>query len=131
MSRAWSRSSWPRDVRVLIVDDDAEQRLALRGVLERAGYQVFEAPNGRIALDVCRTIRPWIVVLDAVMPVMDGSAFLLRKLIDAEIADIPVVMLSAWDVDCQGSVATILRKPARGHAIVGAVRSFARVADAA
>jgi two-component system, cell cycle sensor histidine kinase and response regulator CckA len=57
---------------VLVVDDDASQRLMARYVLERDGYAVEEAADGRQALDMCAERLPDIVLLDAVMPVMDG-----------------------------------------------------------
>jgi CheY-like chemotaxis protein len=122
-----SATSWPQCVRVLIVDDDAEHRVVVRGLLEAVGYQTLEASNGQEALRLCRTERPSIVLLDAVMPIMDGTAFLLRKRRDREISEIPVVMLTAWNVENERGIASILRKPVNGRAIVGAVRSFARL----
>src|SRR6516162_4581221 len=57
---------------VLVVDDDASQRLMARYVLERDGYAVEEAADGRQALEVCAERQPNIILLDAVMPAMDG-----------------------------------------------------------
>ena len=123
--------AWPDAVRVLVVEDDAEQRTFMRGILEAAGYQVLEAMNGRDALDVCRAAKPSIVLLDAVMPIMDGEGFLRRRQIDDAIMQIPVVMMTAWDLDHTSSVAAILRKPTRERAILAAVRSFARLSRCA
>lgn len=132
MTSARGREAWPDCVRVLVVDDDAEQRTVMRGILESAGYKVLEAANGRDALDVCRAAKPSIVLLDAVMPIMDGESFLHHKEIDDEIMQIPVVMVTtAWDANRAPSVAAILRKPTRRRAVVDVVRCFARLPHAA
>ncbi len=62
----------PRRVRVLVVDDDDEARLALRRMLEAAGYEVREAANGRIAMSVCRSDPPDVVITDIFMPEQEG-----------------------------------------------------------
>src|SRR5690606_36197883 len=60
-------------LRVLVVDDDADQRLLLRRLFGRAGIaDVIEASNGREALDVIEDVAPSIVVLDLAMPVLSG-----------------------------------------------------------
>jgi CheY-like chemotaxis protein len=72
----------PRDdpemiTHVLIVDDDEPTRFTMRTVLEFGGYEVFEAENGRPALDRLRTHpQGLVVVLDKNMPGMDGQAVL-------------------------------------------------------
>jgi PAS domain S-box-containing protein len=83
---------------VLVVDDDADMRHRLRSVLERNGWSVREAGNGREALDQVRHGVPRLVLLDLTMPVMDGFSFLdlLRGLPGC--AEVPVVVLSARDV---------------------------------
>ncbi|MBA3826262.1 MAG: response regulator [Ktedonobacterales bacterium] len=64
-------------MRVLIVDDDDDIRLALRMVLEDEGYSVAEAENGQAALDVLMASdEPLVVIVDYRMPVMDGPALL-------------------------------------------------------
>lgn len=57
---------------ILIVDDDRYMRTQLRQKLESEGYQVEEAENGRQALEVYARLRPDIVLLDVIMPIMDG-----------------------------------------------------------
>lgn len=58
--------------RILVVDDDAMVRTALRAVLEDAGYEVFEAVNGRHGLEVFDHSAPDVVVTDLLMPEMGG-----------------------------------------------------------
>ena len=61
---------------VLLVDDEAEVRENLREFLELYGYDVTVAENGRRALEVVQTDPPCMVLLDLIMPVMDGWDFL-------------------------------------------------------
>ncbi len=86
---------------VLIVDDDADTRERLRTVLERNAWSVREAANGGEALDRVREARPRVVLLDLIMPVMDGFAFLQRLRAEPGCADVPVVVLSAKDVSSE------------------------------
>lgn len=57
---------------VLVVDDDPLMRQLLRRVMEKEGYQVIEATNGEQGLEAYQQLKPHIVLLDALMPVMDG-----------------------------------------------------------
>jgi len=79
----------------LVVDDDDDARLLLSRTLEKEGWSVDVAENGEVALARIRTRRPSLILLDLMMPVMDGFTFLrtLRGL--PEGADIPVVVLTA------------------------------------
>lgn len=57
---------------VLVIDDNPLMRMSIRFDLERAGYAVLEAANGRLALDVLRSARVDVAVVDIFMPEMDG-----------------------------------------------------------
>jgi len=82
--------------RILIVDDDAEFRAVLRQVLEDEGCAVSEAADGRAALDVLRgTALPHLILLDLMMPVMNGWDFHAEVQKDPSLAGIPVAVLSA------------------------------------
>ena len=78
--------------RVLVVDDDASIRDLLSTALEDDGYEVMPAANGQDALSVCERWRPDVIVLDLMMPVMDGWTFAKRL---RERHEIPIVVLSA------------------------------------
>ena len=91
----------PPDGDVMIVDDDADTRARIRKVLERDGWSVTEAVNGRDGLDQLALARPGIVLLDLTMPVMDGFAFLEAMRAMPECASIPVVVLTALDLTWQ------------------------------
>jgi DNA-binding response OmpR family regulator len=78
--------------RILVVDDDTDIRLLLRELLERAGYAVDEAQDGREALRTLFTTPPALVILDVTMPDMDGYQTLERI---RDLSDVPVLMLTA------------------------------------
>lgn len=81
---------------VLIVDDDADVRAAMRDVLEDEGFQVIEAGDGMAALSRLRTQpRPCVVLLDMMMPIMDGWTFLERRYREPALSSVPVVIVSA------------------------------------
>jgi DNA-binding response OmpR family regulator len=77
---------------VLVVDDDHDIRVLVRTLLERAGYGVVDAADGREGLRALHARRPDLVVLDATMPGLDGWETLERI---RELTDVPVLMLSA------------------------------------
>ena len=79
-------------LRVLVVDDEADIRLLLRELLERAGFAVDEAPDGRTALRSLFANTPALVILDVTMPEMDGYQTLERI---RDLSDVPVLMLTA------------------------------------
>jgi len=82
---------------ILIVEDDKDIRETLCQLLDAEGYDALMAENGQVALDLLRTMsrRPRLIVLDLMMPVMDGFAFRSAQAADPALADIPVVVLSA------------------------------------
>jgi two-component system cell cycle response regulator len=80
---------------VLVVDDSGATRRILRRELEKAGYRVAEAADGMAALDTCRLISPDLVLLDIDMPVMDGPSALAAMRADDDLAEIPVLFLTA------------------------------------
>ena len=79
---------------VLIVEDDSDLRELLRVTLELQGYTADTAGDGEQALKKMRDQRPRLVLLDLMMPVMDGWTFRARQLGDPAIADVPVICVS-------------------------------------
>jgi CheY-like chemotaxis protein len=84
---------------ILVVEDNPDVREAEAVMLESAGYRTVEADNGDHALRVLHTAaeRPCLILLDLMMPVMDGIEFRRAQLADPALADIPVVVVSAFD----------------------------------
>jgi len=92
-----SLSALPGQKTVLIIEDDLDVRDAIEGALARVGYQVLTAGNGADALAILRAqpIRPSLILLDWMMPVMDGMGFLGQTASDPRYASIPIVVVSA------------------------------------
>ncbi len=101
---------------VLVVDDDPENREMLRRMLEREGWTVVEAENGRRALDCVEAARPSMILLDLMMPEMDGFAFMEEFRKHPENRMVPVIVVTAKDLTEEdhrrltGQVASILQK---------------------
>ena len=79
---------------VLVVDDDPTVRSLLAKTLEKEGYRVISAGNGVEALALAREHRPQAITLDVLMPQMDGWGALKELKADAELRDIPVIMVT-------------------------------------
>jgi GAF domain-containing protein/DNA-binding response OmpR family regulator len=105
-----------RDLPVLVVDDDPVLRQLLRRMLEPEGYTVVEADNGRVALERLREVSPSVVLLDLMMPEMDGFEFVAEFRRDPRWREIPIVVVTARDLSREdherlnGSVQKILQK---------------------
>jgi signal transduction histidine kinase/DNA-binding response OmpR family regulator/HAMP domain-containing protein len=103
---------------VLIVEDDASLRALLRRRLEKDGWTVIEAANGRVALEFMAEKRPDVVLLDLMMPEMDGFQFLDEVRKRAEWRSIPVIAITAKELTeddrqrLNGGVKKILQKGA-------------------
>ncbi len=89
---------------VLVVDDHDDVREALVALLESEGYATVTATNGADALAYLRSTRelPCLILLDLMMPVMDGSEFREQQLADHELASVPVIIVSAYGQRTQG-----------------------------
>jgi DNA-binding response OmpR family regulator len=80
--------------KILLVEDDESQRILYHDELAEAGYEVVMAANGREALKKLETAKPDLIILDIVMPVMDGMETLGR--IIREHRDIPIILNTAY-----------------------------------
>jgi signal transduction histidine kinase/DNA-binding response OmpR family regulator len=105
--------------RVLLIDDDDVVRRAVRLALEPLGWQVTEAENGLLALDSLSASRPDVIILDLMMPKMDGFEFLDELRARPDWRDIPVVVITAKDLTeadrnrLNGGVERIIEKSER------------------
>jgi len=84
-------------IQILAVDDVAANLNVLRLPLEKAGYHFLASPSGEVALKVARHSHPDLILLDVVMPDMDGYEVCRQLKADAELAAIPVIFLTARD----------------------------------
>ena|SRR6185436_11468343 len=111
---------------ILVVEDDFDIRDALTQILEEEGYTVRSAANGREALDtVGNGTIPSLILLDLMMPVMNGWQFRAEQLKDARLASVPVLVISAdphlrAKIDAMGDVG-FLKKPIHLDDLLSAV----------
>ena len=87
--------------RVLLVEDDAVQRERMRGWLEGPQWTVREAENGREALKRIQESKPDVILLDLMMPEMDGFAVVAALQKEPRWRDIPVIVITARDLDAK------------------------------
>jgi len=101
---------------VLIVEDDAQTREMLRVAVQKQGWQGIEAENGRIALERLSNQIPGVILLDLMMPEMDGFTFMAELRRRPEYRDIPVIVVTAKELTgeerqrLRGQVHQILEK---------------------
>jgi signal transduction histidine kinase/CheY-like chemotaxis protein len=105
-----------RDRDVLVVDDSPEVRDMVRRAMEREGWSVREASNGREALEALEAKVPALVLLDLMMPVMDGFEFVKKVREDGTLMELPIIVVTAKDLSDEerirlnGDVAGLVQK---------------------
>ncbi len=113
----YSRAGSPR--RVLVVEDDESARALIRRALEAEGWEVDEAENGRVALERLAEREPALVLLDLMMPEMDGFEFLETLREGEDPSPVPVVVITAKELTeddhlrLNGGVERIVQKGSR------------------
>jgi CheY-like chemotaxis protein len=102
---------------ILIIEDDRDIRDVLSELLQLEGYRVYVAEHGQEGLNFLKTSKqlPDLILLDVMMPVMDGYQFLKEQNLDIKLKEIPVVVMSA-DVSAQkrlasAKIAEFMKKP--------------------
>jgi len=127
----WSSPATATDANapsVLIVDDDPDILAALGELLESEGYQVTMVTDARAALSHLRDgMRPCVILLDLMMPGMNGWDFRTEQLKDIDLRDIPVVIVTAANVTeaalkAQLGDISLLRKPTMEDELISVVR---------
>lgn len=103
--------------RVVIVDDTTEARLLIRRILQSQGdFTLFEATNGKEALRTIRREKPDLIILDLMMPELDGFGVLDELKADSETANIPVIVSTAKELTgeekekLKGQIQSLLQK---------------------
>jgi PAS domain S-box-containing protein len=116
LSRVLAKHVTDDEAPILVVDDEPAAREMIRRQLRRSDRRVVEAANGQEALERAAERTPALVVLDLMMPVMDGFEFLNRFRSQPAFAGVPVIVVTAKDLDdadrraLQGRVAQVLGK---------------------
>jgi CheY-like chemotaxis protein len=110
---------------ILVVDDDARLRESVMLLLGDAGYRALGAANGREALEIAERESPSLILLDLMMPVMDGWQFLSERAEHRGARQAAVVLLSglAFIRDAPG-VAGFLTKPIRTESLLDYAQRF-------
>ena len=134
LAAALQRHSGHRDSGpVLVVDDDPAARDLARRALEGEGWKILTVENGRLALEQVASTRPALIVLDLMMPEMDGFEFLHHLREKPEWRDIPVIVVTAKDLTAEdrrvltGGVEKVLAKGAyRREDLLTEVRTLIR-----
>lgn len=122
--------SAPAGLTVLLVEDNEDNRIIYSTVLRHTGYAVVEALDGVQALELARSVRPDLILMDISIPEIDGweATRILRQ--DAETRDIPIVALTAHALADDRERATLvgftsyLAKPIEPRAVVAEVRRW-------
>jgi CheY-like chemotaxis protein len=114
---------------VLIVEDDADLRDMMAQLLNLEGINAATVANGREALEYLQeSDRPDVILLDLMMPVMDGWEFRRRQQADPSVSSVPVIVLSALDPTRAADVNAnaFLKKPLDFDRLLALVRSYCR-----
>jgi signal transduction histidine kinase/DNA-binding response OmpR family regulator len=118
---------------ILVVEDDSAMRDMLTRQLEKQSWSVLTAENGRIALDTLTTRTPGLILLDLMMPEMDGFAFLEELRRNKEWQHIPVIVVTAKDLSAEdlnqleGRIKKVVQKSARTiDELMGEIRMISR-----
>lgn len=92
-----TRSPFPNEKRakILVIDDDKDIRSVMSDILDQNGYEVFAAASGQQGLDLASQLQPNLIILDLMMPGMDGWTVLTKLQHKPALADTPVIILSA------------------------------------
>jgi len=112
---------------VLLIDDDTTIHELIRRFLHKEGFRTVCAQSGPEGLDLARKLQPSIIVLDVMMPTMDGWSVLTRLKGDPEVSDIPVVMLTMVDNKEMGfslGVDDYMLKPIERSGFVSVLRKY-------
>ncbi len=98
LARVLRRNLPQGDGRVLIVDDNPDDRRLMRDYLQAGRAEIEMARNGKEALEILERFTPDLMVVDLVMPVMDGATLLRELRSDPRLIDLPVVVVTARDL---------------------------------
>jgi len=114
---------------VLIVDDSPTETRVFVSALEKAGFRVECAQNGEEGVDAARRLKPDIIIMDVIMPVLNGFQATRQLRRDPQTADIPVIMVTTKDQETdrtwglrQGA-SDYLVKPVAGQELVARIRT--------
>lgn len=126
--------SKPQSKRILVVDDIEDNLFLLQTILTEEGYQVDIAQNGKSALAMIEASPPDLVLMDAMMPGMDGYELTQRIRKNKKIPFIPIILITAYvDVNVSKGLDLgandFIRKPIDYDELMARVKAFLRLKD--
>ena len=116
--------------KILVVDDELDMLMVIKLRLEASGYEVITATDGLEGLNTARRVRPDLIVLDIMLPKMNGYKVARFLKFDEEYKDIPIVMLTALSgsedrsTGIETGADAYLTKPFETQQLLDAVKSF-------
>lgn len=89
------RQPEPKPTRILVAEDDPVNQYVFRAILASAGYEVEMVGNGLLAVERAAAVRPRLILLDMMMPVMDGYEAAARLCLNPALDDVPILAVTA------------------------------------
>jgi CheY-like chemotaxis protein len=111
---------------ILIVDDDADFRCALGEVLQEEGHHIVEAANGQEAIQLLDSLTPDLILVDLMMPVLNGWSLLAAIWERPQLREVPIAVLSAVPQMAPGGASLVLKKPLDLPALLALLKALPR-----
>lgn len=122
--------------KILVVDDEEDVVYLLREALEDEGYQTFGAQDGQAALEIVKKEKPDLILLDIMMPKMDGYTLNQQLKKDEENHDLPVIVITGrgqlrdlFLLNQEAPIADFIEKPFPVKMLLGKIEQILRVSD--
>jgi two-component system cell cycle response regulator DivK len=118
--------------RILVVEDQADNRRILRDLLTSAGYEIIQAENGEEALAAAARDRPDLILMDIQLPLLDGYEATRRIKADPELRAIPIIVITSYALSGDESKAraagcdAYVSKPYSPRALLAKIREYVR-----
>lgn len=114
--------------KIMVIDDDEDLHTLYGLYLQGESFQIIQAYNGKQALEMLESEKPELIVLDMIMPVMDGEEFFKKLRTEKNITDIPVIIASVNEKIPQGmqelgNIHAVLKKPFTIETLISEVHS--------
>jgi CheY-like chemotaxis protein len=105
-----------REKKILIIEDDEDLHLIYGLYLRGESYRIYQARNGKEGLEIIEREKPDLIILDMIMPVMDGEEFIRKFRFEQRSFDIPIIIASVNDkipseILQRGKIKAVLKKP--------------------
>jgi len=122
-----------KEILILLVDDQTENRLAVKIALEKEKYRFAEATNGEDAIQKCQELKPDVILMDAIMPIMDGfEATKIIRTMNSDFKHTPILMITSLSeqddkikaLEC--GVSDFISKPFNKYELIARCRSYTR-----